>query len=89
MASAFNVIEIGAPDGGVKPYWVDLTMDAAAWGFLGLLCLMASLGAGLIPAWHLSKTDVNSTLKDGGRTLGTRALASDEWTGACWLPNWP
>ncbi len=68
MSSAFNVIEIGAPDGGVKPYWVDLTMDAAAWGFLGLLCLMATLGAGIIPAWHLSKTDVNSTLKDGGRS---------------------
>ena len=68
MAMAFNVIEVGAPDGAVKPFWVDLTMNGVAWTFLGLLCLLASLGAGLIPAWHLAKTDVNDTLKDGGRS---------------------
>jgi putative ABC transport system permease protein len=80
MSIAFNVIEVGAPDSGVKPYWVDLSMNGLAWMFLGILCLLASLGAGLIPAWHLAKTDVNDALKEGGRSgaggIRARRMAS-------------
>jgi predicted permease len=79
MSVAFNATEIGAPDQGAKPYWVNLQMNGAAWMFLGALCLFVSLGVGLIPSWHLSKTDANAVLKDGGRTAG--AVRARRWTG--------
>jgi len=59
MASAFNVFEIGAPGGSVKPYWVDLSPDIATWMFVGGACLFASVAIGLVPAWHLAQTNVN------------------------------
>ena len=80
MSVAFNTMEIGAPGQAVKPYRVDLTMNGAAWMFLGMLCLVASLGIGVIPSWHLSTTNVNPVLKDGGRSSG--AVRARRWTGA-------
>ncbi len=80
MAVAFDSVEISAPDQGVRPYWVDLDMNGVAWMFLGVLSLIASLGIGLIPSWHLSKTNVNAVLKDGGRASG--AVRARRWTGA-------
>ena len=67
MAKAFGVYEVGAPGGTVMPYWVDLSTDTFTWMFLGAACLVASLGIGLVPAWHLAGTNVNDTLKEGGR----------------------
>lgn len=80
MSVAFNVTEISAPDQAVKPDWVNLGMDGIAWVFLGGLSLLASLGTGLVPSWHLSKTNVNDVLKEGGRS-GAGTLRARRWTG--------
>ena len=68
ISRAFTVIEFTAPDRPRRPYWFDPAMDGVAWMFFGLACLVASIGAGLIPALQLSKTGVNDVLKEGGRT---------------------
>lgn len=68
ISRAFGVYEVGAPGGAVMPYWVDLSFNGLAWMFLGAVALFTSLAAGLVPAWHLSRTKVNDTLKDGGRS---------------------
>jgi len=80
IAQAFGVYEAGAPGGAVIPYWVDLSFDGAAWLFLGAVALFTSLAAGLVPAWHLSRTNVNDTLKDGGR-LGSATFRARRMTG--------
>ena len=67
---AFDAIEVGAPDRSATPYWVDLTMDGRVFGFVAALCLGTSILFGLAPALHISKTNVNDALKDGGRTAG-------------------
>ncbi|HWI17329.1 MAG TPA: ABC transporter permease [Vicinamibacterales bacterium] len=71
IARAFGVYEAGAPGGMVLPYWVDLSTDAYALMFVGTVCLLTTLGIGLIPAWYLSGRDVNIALKDGGRSGGS------------------
>lgn len=65
ISRAFGVYEVGAPGGVMMPYWVDLSFDGIAWMFLGAVALFASLAAGLVPAWHLSRTNINDALKDG------------------------
>ena len=80
MATAFNVYDMGAPGGTVKPYWVDVSINEATWMFLGGACLFASLAIGIVPSWHLSKTNVNDVLKDGGRT-GSATVRARRMTG--------
>lgn len=65
ISRAFGVFEVDAPGGAVMPYWVDLSFNAIAWTFLGAVALFTSLAAGLVPAWHLARTNANETLKDG------------------------
>ncbi|OLD13603.1 MAG: hypothetical protein AUJ01_14945, partial [Acidobacteria bacterium 13_1_40CM_3_65_5] len=78
---AFDTIEIGAPDQSAAPYWVDLGMDRIVFAFVAALCLGSSILFGLAPALHISKTNVNDVLKDGGRNAagGPRVR---RWTGA-------
>jgi predicted permease len=76
----FNVREISAPDRVLTPYWVDLTMDWRVFAFVAALCLGSSIVFGLAPALHVSNTDVNDVLKDGGRTAGS--VRARRWTGA-------
>lgn len=73
MASAFNILEFGAPDRPRKPYWFDPSIDGAGWLFMGVVFVSASLCAGLLPALHLSRTDANEVLKDGRDGQSTRA----------------
>jgi putative ABC transport system permease protein len=49
-----------------------LEIDATALGFTFALSMLTCFLFGLIPALRLSKVDLNETLKDGGRTAGTR-----------------
>jgi putative ABC transport system permease protein len=79
LATGFDVIDPGTPM--TTPYWVDLTMDGFAYMFVGLACLFATLAFGLGPAVHVSKTDVNRVLKEGGRS-GTGSARVRRWTGA-------
>ena len=68
VISVFGVraVQTGIPD-GVLPYWNDYTMDRVVFGGLVALSLATAIVFGLIPALHASRTDVNRTLKDGGR----------------------
>ncbi len=68
-----RLFDLAVADVG-KPYWIQFTMDWRVYGFLGLVCLVTSVVFGLAPAMHLSKTNVNEILQEGGRsgTGGTR-----------------
>jgi predicted permease len=57
-----------------KPYWIQFTMDGRVFAFLAAICLGTGVIFGLAPALHVSKTDVNEILKEGGRSgsAGTR-----------------
>jgi putative ABC transport system permease protein len=81
IARAFGVYEAGTPSGTVMPYWVDLSTDAYQVMFVGVACLVASLGIGLAPAWHLARTNLNDVLKDGGRT-GAATVRARALTGS-------
>lgn len=61
-----RAVQSGIPE-GILPYWTDYTMDRAVFGGLVALSLATIVVFGLIPAIHASRTDVNRTLKDGGR----------------------
>jgi putative ABC transport system permease protein len=64
-----------------RPYWIQFTMDGTVLGFFALVCLGTAIVFGLAPALHISKTDVNEVLKEGGRSGSAGARAS-RWTGA-------
>ena len=50
-----------------KPYWIKFAMDYTVFGYLAALCVLTGILFGLAPALHISKLDVNETLKEGGR----------------------
>ena len=64
-----------------RPYWIQFTMDGTVIGFFALVCLGTGIIFGLAPALHVSKTDVNEILKEGGRT-GSAGVRARRWTGA-------
>jgi putative ABC transport system permease protein len=64
-----------------KPYWIKFTMDPTVFAFLAAICLGTGVIFGLAPALHVSKTDVNEVLKEGGRS-GTAGVRARRWTGA-------
>jgi putative ABC transport system permease protein len=70
IAVAFEPIEAGAQLGSNRPYWVDISPNAMVYGFVGLISLASALCFGLLPAWQMSKTDLNETLKEDGRSGG-------------------
>jgi putative ABC transport system permease protein len=53
-----------------KPYWIKFTMDFAVFGYLAAICLTTGLVFGLAPALHMTKVDINRTLKEGTRGSG-------------------
>jgi putative ABC transport system permease protein len=63
-----------------RPYWIQFTMDGTVIGFFMLVCLGTGIIFGLAPALHVSKTDVNEVLKEGGRS-GTAGIRARRWTG--------
>ncbi len=50
-----------------KPYWIVFTMDYIVFGFLAAICVLTGVLFGLAPALHVSRTNVNDVLKEGGR----------------------
>jgi len=53
------------------PYWFDYAMDRGAFAALVGVTMATIVIFGLVPALHASRTDVNGTLKDGGRNTAT------------------
>lgn len=64
-----------------KPYWMVFSMDARVFAFFAAVCLLTGVLFGLAPALHVSKSDLNDVLKEGGRgnAGGVRAR---RWTSA-------
>ena len=65
-----------------KPYWVKFTMDPIVFAFLAAICVATGIIFGLAPALHISRTDVNEVMKEGGGRSGTGGSRARRWTGA-------
>ncbi len=48
------------------PYWVDSSLDWRTAAFTAAAAALSALGAGLIPAWHATRGDITTGLRDGG-----------------------
>ena len=64
-----------------KPYWMIFRMDARAFAFFVAVSVAAGILFGLMPALHISKTNLNEVLKEGGRS-GGGAVRSRRWAAA-------
>jgi putative ABC transport system permease protein len=62
-----------------KPYWIQFTMDGRVFVFFAAICLATGVVFGMAPALHVSKTDVNEVLKEGGRAAAG-GLRARRWT---------
>jgi len=71
--SAFGVhaFDLASQDVG-KPYWVQFAMDYRVFFYFAVICIVCALLFGIIPALRTSRVDINSALKDGARSMGTR-----------------
>ena len=57
----------------VKPPWLNLKLDGAAFAYLAAISIATGILFGLAPAVRLSRVDIHGSLKDGGRgTVGGR-----------------
>ena len=65
-----------------KPYWMKFTVDPIVIVFLAGVCVATAFIFGLAPALHVSKTDVNEVMKEGGGRSGTGGMRARRWTGA-------
>jgi putative ABC transport system permease protein len=74
-----RAIDAGIPD-GILPYWADYAMDRTVFAALVALALVTVIVFGLVPALHASRTDVNRTLKNAGRSA-TITAGMRIWTG--------
>ena len=63
-----------------RPYWIVFSLDATVLAFFAVVCLGTGILFGLAPALHVSKTDVNDVLKEGGRS-GSAGIRARRWTG--------
>jgi hypothetical protein len=63
---AFDAVVI--PTG--KPQWIDFSMDYRVFGYLAALSIGTGVLFGLAPALRVSKLDVSTALKEGGRGAG-------------------
>jgi predicted permease len=69
-----------------KPYYMEFSFDTAVFAFFAAVCLATGIIFGLAPALHISKTNVNEVLKEGGRS-GTGGTRARRWTGALIVVN--
>jgi putative ABC transport system permease protein len=63
------------------PYWMVFSLDARVFTFFTIACLATGIIFGLAPALHISRTNLNDVLKEGGRT-GSSGSRARRWTGA-------
>ena len=63
------------------PYWMVFSMDTSVFAFFTGVCVLTGVIFGLAPALHISKTNVNEVLKEGGRS-GSGGVRARRWTAA-------
>lgn len=63
-----------------KPYWLDFSMDGTVLMFFAVVCVSTGIVFGLAPALHVSKSNANEVLKEGGRG-GSGGLRVRRWSG--------
>ena len=61
-----------------RPFWMVFAMDWRTFGFLFGICIVTGVLFGLAPALHVSRTNVNETLKEGGRS-GSTGIRARRW----------
>jgi putative ABC transport system permease protein len=64
-----------------RPYWMKFDMDARVFAFFAVVCVATGILFGLAPALHISKTNVNDIMKEGGRS-GSGGVRARRWTAA-------
>jgi len=69
-----------------KPYYMEFRLDPIVFAFFAAVCLATGIVFGLAPALHVSKTNVNEVLKEGGRS-GTGGTRARRWTEALIVVN--
>ena len=69
-----HMFDLAVADVG-KPYWIIFRMDFTVFAYLAAICLATGVLFGLAPALQLSKVDLSSTLKEGGRGASGGAQA--------------
>jgi putative ABC transport system permease protein len=47
------------------PFWITLDMDYRAFAYFFGICVVTGIGFGSVPAWQISRTNVNENLKEG------------------------
>ena len=70
-----------ATQGLGRPYYLQFTMDGRVLAFFATVCLATGIIFGLAPALHISKTDINEVIKEGGRG-GSGGRRARRWTSA-------
>ena len=79
LASVSGIVGLGLAYAGIrwfdsetqnvgKPYWMTFDMDVTVFGFFAIVCIATGILFGLAPALHISKTNVNEIMKEGGRS---------------------
>jgi putative ABC transport system permease protein len=79
--AGIRIFDAALADQG-KPYWMTFTIDPIVIVFLLGVCVATAFTFGLAPALHVSKTDVNEVMKEGGGRSGTGGMRARRWTGA-------
>jgi putative ABC transport system permease protein len=77
-----SLFESALPEGAL-PYWIHYRVDGGVFAGLVVFALATIVVCGLMPALQASRTDVNRTLKDGGRT--STAHSRSGWVTAGFL----
>jgi len=80
-----NLFDAATQDVG-KPYYMEFKMDRSVFAFFAVISLATGIIFGLAPALHVSKTNVNEVLKEGGR-MGSGGVRARRWTGALIVVN--
>jgi predicted permease len=58
-----------------KPYWISFTVDYVVFAYVAAICVLTGILFGFAPALHVSKTNINDVLKEGGRgSAGSRRV---------------
>jgi predicted permease len=71
-----RAFEAALPEG--RPYYWAFTLDPVVFLFLAVVSLVTAVIFGLAPALHISRTNVNDVLKEGGRAGGS--VRARRWT---------